>query len=58
MDCGVQGSPQMLAKAVYYNSDDPAAQGYESAEEDDGNQIDVMLRLLTGDTNHRRIGPH
>lgn len=42
MDCGVQGSLEMLTKTVYYNSDNPAAQGNESAEEDYGNQIDYV----------------
>ncbi len=48
----------MLTEAVNHNSKYPAAQRNESAEENHGNQVNVMLRLLTGNTGHRRIGSH
>lgn len=58
MDGRVQGGLEMLTEAVYDNSDDPAAHRNEAAEENDGKQVNVMLRLLISDSNQRRIGTH
>lgn len=58
MDRSVQRSFEELTEAVDYNPNDPAAQRNEGAEDDHGDQIDVMLRLLARDRNYAWIGPH
>jgi hypothetical protein len=58
MNSSVQGSFQMLTVAVHDDPNDPANQGNQSTKEDDRKQVNIMLRLHTCNTNHRRIGSH